>query len=144
MYLVNIYDQPGVAPDTVIEFLYKLLQEREPVANISHREMPTMERHAAFVRSQPYQAWYIIAIEDVDWEWVGAIYLTHTNEIGISILKEAQGNCYGPRAIRMLMERHPAARFLANIAPGNTRSIAMFERLGFELIQFTFEKRRAG
>jgi RimJ/RimL family protein N-acetyltransferase len=118
-------------------FLYDLLFERDPIANISHREMPTFEQHRDFVESRPYEAWYIVHADD---DPIGAIYLTKKDEIGISILKAYQGNGYGKQAIYLLMRMHPVKRFLANIAPGNTRSITMFEKLGFELIQFTFAK----
>ena len=43
-----------------VTFLYELLAERDPVANISHREMPTFDQHRKFVDSRPYKAWYLI------------------------------------------------------------------------------------
>jgi RimJ/RimL family protein N-acetyltransferase len=129
----------NVNPDYIplVEFLYDLLVERDPVANISHHQMPTFEQHHAFVKSKPYRVWYIIYADD---DPVGSVYLTKKNEIGIFIIKSHQGNGYGKQAIRSLMELHPEKQFLANIAPGNSRSIAMFEGLGFDLIQFTFSK----
>jgi len=130
---------------STVAFLYDLLAERDPVANISHREMPSFEAHRNFVESRPYQCWYIIHADD---EPIGSIYLTNPpkpsqagNEIGISILKANRSHGYGKQAIYLLMQMHPVKRFLANIAPGNTRSIVMFEKLGFELCQHTFELR---
>ena len=130
-----------------VAFLYDLLAERDPVANISHREMPSFEAHRNFVESHPYQAWYVIHADD---EPIGAVYLTKPggpyqagNEIGISISKVHQGHGYGKQAVYLLMRMHPAKRFLANIAPGNARSLAMFEKLGFELIQHTFAKKES-
>ena len=35
-------------------FLYELLSERDPVANISHKQMPTYDEHIRFVTSKPY------------------------------------------------------------------------------------------
>ena len=123
-----------------VEFLYELLAERDPVANISHREMPSFEQHRKFVESSPYKAWYIVSVGE---DPVGATYLTERNEIGISILRSHQRLGYSAAAVGLLMEMHPSDQFLANIAPDNARSIAMFKNLGFNLIQLTFEKRNA-
>jgi RimJ/RimL family protein N-acetyltransferase len=131
--LVDVYTQPLHAS----VFLYDLLSERDPVANISHREMPTFVKHNNFVNSRPYKSWYIVY---ADHGPVGAIYLTMQNEIGIGILKAHQGLGYGKQAVCLLMEMHPGERFLANINPLNTRSIDMFLDLGFELVQFTYAK----
>lgn len=128
------------------KFLYRLLQERDPVANISHRAMPTFEQHTQFVDSHPYKAWYVIyTVSDPDSvldtsEPLGAVYLTRENEIGIFILKIHQSQHYGKMAIRLLMQKHPEKQYLANIAPGNARSISMFEKLGFDLVQLTLRK----
>lgn len=128
-----------------VNILWRLLEERPPEANISHRRMPTWEDHCRFVFSAPYNAWYIIEVGD----WVGkcpagATYLTDQNEIGIGIFRQHQSNGYATAAIKMLMDMHKAEpRFLANIAPGNARSIGLFQNLGFGLIQQTYERRHA-
>ena len=41
-------------------FLYKLLKDRDPKENISHKAMPSYKEHIKFVKSKPYQKWYII------------------------------------------------------------------------------------
>ena len=43
-----------------VEFLFNLLKERDPRANISHNKMPTYDEHVNFVKSKPYSKWYII------------------------------------------------------------------------------------
>lgn len=134
--LVDVYaQQPDNSAST--RFLYELLAERDPTVNISHRKMPTFEQHRDFVESRPYKAWYVVFHDDHP---IGATYLTEQNEIGIFICKVHQGRGYGKLAILALMNLHPEKRYLANIAPGNSRSMAMFERLGFGLIQLTFER----
>jgi RimJ/RimL family protein N-acetyltransferase len=135
--LVDVYSEIAESR-LATKFLYKLLEERDPVANISHREMPTFEQHTDFVYSLPYKAWYIVWAQD---EPVGATYLSYADEIGISILKSHQGKGYGEAAVQLLMRMNPGKQFLANIAPRNVRSIAMFEGLGFEPCQITFRKR---
>lgn len=143
--LVDVYTE--IAEFRVAtKFLYRLLEERDPIANISHRAMPTFEEHTNFVDSHPYKAWYVLyTISDPDFvldtsEPIGAVYLTHQNEIGIFILKSHQGQHYAKMAIRLLMQMHPADHYLANIAPGNVRSISLFEKLGFDLIQLILMK----
>ena len=46
--------------DSDFTFLYKLLKERDSKENISHKEMPSYKEHIKFVKSRPYQKWYII------------------------------------------------------------------------------------
>jgi RimJ/RimL family protein N-acetyltransferase len=116
------------------KLLYRLLEERTPDANISHKEMPSWLRHLAFIGSDPYDSWYVIAV-DYDDVPAGAIYLTWNSEIGIGVLGEFQGRGYGPAAIERLMALHPRSCFFANINPRNRRSIIMFSRLGFELLR---------
>jgi RimJ/RimL family protein N-acetyltransferase len=121
-----------------LAYLFTILGERDPVASISHQKMPTWCDHVSFVRSNPYAAWYLIKLIADD-TVLGALYLTHHSEIGISLLRKYQGQGYGKRAIRMLMAAHPRPRYLANIAPGNHRSIQFFDRLGFQTLQITKE-----
>jgi RimJ/RimL family protein N-acetyltransferase len=120
------------APD----ILYALLKERQPHQNINHKHMPTWDEHVAFVQSKPYSAWYLIEHNDAI---VGSSCLTATNEIGVFIFSAFQGRFLGPAAVTLLMEKHPATRFLANINPANQSSITIFEKLGFRHIQNTYE-----
>ena len=133
MRLIAVYD--GIYKIGVDE-LYELLRERTEQQSISHKKMPTYQEHCRFVDSKPYKDWFLI--EDHG-EAVGAIYLTHQNEIGVFIFKKYQGKGYGPLAIHMLMCRFPGERFLANINPNNAASIKCFTQLGFKLIQQTYE-----
>lgn len=133
--LVSVYRVPRLAP----QILYRLLQERGPHVNISHRIMPSWKAHLKFIAGRPYAAWYLIKSRD---DYVGAIYLTAIGEIGVSILARWGGRGFGPRAVRLLMRKHKRGRYLANINPRNEKSIAMFRRLGFHIIQQTYELRR--
>ena len=132
------------------QFLYDLLAERPHQANISHREMPDIATHVAFIKSNPYTAWYII---EVDHQHVtddriatiqlpaGAIYLSKQDEIGVAIKREHQGQHLDKQAIAQLMQRHVRPRYLANIAPDNMKSHKLFMGLGFKTIQNTLELR---
>jgi RimJ/RimL family protein N-acetyltransferase len=113
---------------------YRLLQEREPWQNISHETVPTWDDHCSFIKSRPYVAW--------DWfndgcSPAGCIYLTSRKEIGIGVLKAHRGQGLAKAAIRELMARYPG-KYLANIAPGNLASKALFESMGFVHIQETY------
>jgi RimJ/RimL family protein N-acetyltransferase len=123
-----------------IGFLYTLLAERDPKTFISHKSMPTYDEHTAFVKSQPYTAWYVIVLDDEDEAPIGSIYLSKRDEIGIFLQKQHQGSGLGMAAMELLMAKHYRARYLANISPSNDASIGFFTRCGFRLIQHTFEK----
>lgn len=120
-------------------FLYNLLAERPLEANISHRSMPTMDEHRQFIASQPYAAWYVI--QAYCGKPIGQTYITRYHEIGIQIAKPHQGKGHARGAIRELMRLHPQHRFLANIAPTNQPSQALFASIGFTHIQNTMELR---
>ena len=117
-------------------FLYQHLKERNPAANISHKKMPTYAEHVGFVMSRPYSKWYIIIHRN---KKIGTIYLTKQNEIGIFIKNKVQGKLIGQRVLKLLMEKNPRKRYLANVSPKNKKSIAFFKKNGFKLIQYTFE-----
>lgn len=132
--LVDVY-RAGKAGKIAEEILYILLGARQPTANISHKTLPTLAEHRQYVRSRPYAAWYLIEAKG---KTVGAIYLSSAHEIGIFLFPLCQGKGYGPRAVRMLMKRHPRKRYLANINPLNRHSISMFVELGFHWLQVTY------
>lgn len=126
------------------KFLYELLQERPPEANISHREIPPFWKHLEFVSSRPYAAWNIIELDGVP---VGSVYLTEPgkhgcagDEVGIFVSKRVHGMGIGAAALKLFMDANPRAKYLANIAPGNSVSQDFFRGLGFKCIQFTYAK----
>lgn len=135
MTLQDVYSQ-----QEPLDVLWRLMKEREPHQNISHKTMPTKEQHRAFFDGKPYMDWrYIMIGGELPGALipVGAIYLTHQREIGIGILKQHRGHGYAKEAIRMLRELHPGP-CLANINPHNKASRRMFEKLGFNLLQVTY------
>jgi RimJ/RimL family protein N-acetyltransferase len=111
------------------------LSEREPSESISHRSLPSMEEHLAFVQSMPYRGWYVARIEDVE---VGAVYLTKNREIGVGILKEHRRRGYGSEAVQLLMNWYAGGEpYFANVNPNNKKSMRLFESLGFAPFQVT-------
>ena len=117
-------------------FLYELLKQRDPRANISHKRMPSFKQHESFIQSKPYSKWYIIQSSNDD---IGSIYLSKNNEIGIFLIKKNQSKGIGFNALKLLMEKNPKIRYLANVNPKNKKSIEFFKKNGFKLIQHTYE-----
>lgn len=146
MNLLNVYrrgmDNKLHAFDHAVDILYDLLAERSDAdeINISHRKMPSRRCHAMFVKRKPYLAWYLI---ETDGDYAGSIYLSKQGEIGVFLFRRFQGRGLGTEAIKELMRRFPGKRFLANVNPANARSIALFQKLGFNLLQHTYERRDA-
>ena len=97
--------------------------------------MPSEVQHIAFVESHPYQAWYFIC----DPEPVGACYLSHQNEIGVFVFAEHQKKGYARDAVKAIIEKHGAGRYLAHVSPRNEVSRFLFNGLGFRHIQNTYE-----
>lgn len=136
-----------------IGLAWQLLLERPMIANISHGSMPDPDRHVAFVQDHPYRVWYVIESDVVrnpqpHRHPVGTVLATHGNEIGIAILKSWQRRGYAARAIIWMMENLPPLQaivgvrrgvWIANVAPGNMASRALFERLGAEVVQYTYQ-----
>ena len=117
-------------------FLYNLLKERDPLANISHKKMPSYHEHLLFVSSKPYSKWYVILYGA---NKVGSIYITAQNEIGIFIKKSFQDKQIGSVVLKKLIQKNPKKRYLANVSPKNKNSINFFKKNKFKLIQYTFE-----
>ncbi len=121
------------------EFLYDLLNERHPSANISHKKMPSFSQHVIFVLSKPYSKWYVIEALQKN---VGSIYLTENDEIGIFIKTDFHGKGIATCAMNQLMKKNPRSRYLANVNPKNKKSIKFFKNYEFNLIQHTYELKK--
>jgi RimJ/RimL family protein N-acetyltransferase len=119
-----------------LRFLFKLLKERNPNANISHKKMPAFSEHIQFVKSKPYSYWYVIQISH---KKIGTIYLSKNNEIGIFLKKDHHNKGIASKALKLLITKHPKKRFLANINPKNKSSEKFFKNNNFKLIQHTYE-----
>ena len=117
-------------------FLYNLLLERSPKANISHKKMPSYKNHVSFVKSKPYSKWYVVVNNK---KKIGSIYLTNLNEIAISMKKDFDKNQIKENIIKLLMTKNPRKRYLFNVSPKNTNTINFFKKNSFKLVQYTFE-----
>ena len=125
-----------IVKKTDFRFLFNLLKERDKITNISHKKMPTYSEHLKFLKSKPYSKWYIIYKSKIK---IGTIYLSKNNEVGIFISKKFQGENFATEALKLIMNKNPRPRYLANVNPKNLRSAKFFKKNKFKLIQHTYE-----
>lgn len=139
--LVSVYSRDELQYVMYLKYLYQLLGERTPDESISHKEMPTVEQHKKFVGNVPYKAWYMIqSLEEADYPFVGAIYLSKDNEIGVGIFDKYKRQHYASAAIKALMDEHPEKYYYANVNTLNFKSKELFKRLGFKFFKALVEK----
>ena len=125
-----------IVRDSDSKFLFELLKDRDPRANISHKKMPSYNEHLKFIKSKPYTKWYIILKSKYR---IGSIYLSKNDEIGIFLSKKYQGKNIGNDALVELIRKNPRERYLANVNPKNKKSSTFFKKNNFKLIQHTYE-----
>ena len=125
-----------IVRDSDSKFLFELLKDRDPRANISHKKMPSYNEHLKFIKSKPYTKWYIILKSKYR---IGSIYLSKNDEIGIFLSKKYQGKNIGNDALVELIRKNPRERYLANVNPKNKKSSTFFKNNNFKLIQYTYE-----
>ena len=130
----NIKLKPVTKNDAL--FLYDLLKNRDPIANISHRKMPSYDEHVNFILSNPYTIWYTIEYEG---EKTGSIYLSKQDEIGISLVDNLLYNKIGKSVIKSLIKNNPRKRYLAKISPKNKKLQNFFVNNGFRGLEYTYE-----
>ena len=130
--------------DKDIKFLFDLLKERTDIQSVKHSTMPTYEKHKKFVKSRPFDKWYIITVEFITngkektEKSIGTIYLTEKNEIGVFLLAEYIDCGFGQMALSLLMQENPRQFYLANINPQNEKSIRFFSKNNFKPYQVTY------
>ena len=117
-------------------FLYDLLKNKDPNANISHKKMPSYDEHVKFVMSKPYTNWYII---EYDKKNVGAIYLSKQDEIGISVNNDYEYDHIVKPALKLLMKLNQRKRYLANTSPKDVRSQEFLLKNGFTGLEYVYE-----
>jgi hypothetical protein len=137
MKLLDVYQCESAVRD-----LYELLKKRSAVQSISHNAMPGYAEHESFVRSQPYQYWYLVSVEGTS---VGAAYITENNEIGSFVVDEFAH--LQSDVLRVLVAEHeplPAvkskrvARFSINANPENADLIGAIASVGGVHVQNTY------
>ena len=128
---------PGSLSDA--EILYERLASRK--YSISHKTLPTFERHQEFVSSHPYLHWCFIVKEHT----IGTYYVTDLNSVGIEIDEEFYESI--PVIALEISRRHTPlppvrsvrpASFCINVSSQNAQLCNVLEKNGFVEIQRTF------
>ena len=120
-------------------FLYELLKNKDPNANISHKKMPSYDEHVEFVMSKPYTNWYVI---EYDKKNVGSIYLSKQDEIGISINNDYEYDQIVKSALELLMKLNQRKRYLANTSSKDVRSQEFLLKNGFTSLEYVYEMKK--
>lgn len=136
--LVSVYDTQEPEASFFARELYYLLGERTPEENISHKEMPSWQRHLSFIKAKSYKEWYLI--QNMSAQTLGTVYITTQNEIGISIFKIHRNKGWASAAICAILKNNPNQSFIANINPKNEKSKRLFKKFGFHHIQDTYRR----
>ena len=118
------------------EFLYNLLDERDPISNISHKKMPSFKTHQKFVSSKPYKKWYVIKYSQ---DSIGSLYLSHQNEIGFFLKKQHNDLKLANFILKLFINKNPHSEYFVNINPKNKKLINFYKKFGFSLLQKTFK-----
>ena len=125
-----------------IDALYSLLKRRNHA--ISHQSMPSFDDHQAFVKNHPYRVWFLVTSAA---GYVGSVYLTDQNTIGINLLDECIEalipfiiheikSTYKPLSA---MKSVRAGCFSVNVAPSNTTLRSALESYGCCISQVSYK-----
>ena len=112
------------------EFLYEMLKERDSTVNVTHQKLPLFNEHLEFIKSKPYDAWYIIEIES---KQVGHIYIDNENRIGWFIKREFKGFGFVIPAFEELKILHKRKNYLGKVNPNNFEAQNLLTKLKFVL-----------
>ena len=112
------------------EFLYDMLKERDATINVTHKKLPTFVEHLEFIKSDPYDAWYIIEIES---KQIGHIWLDNVDRIGFFTKKEFKGFGFIIPAFEKLKEIHPRKKYVGKLNPKNIEIQNLLTKLKFVL-----------
>ncbi len=130
----NIKLKPVTKNDAL--FLYELLKTKDPIANISHKKMPSYDEHVNFILSNPYAIWYIIEYEG---KKIGSVYLSKHDEIGISLVDNSLYDKIGKSIIKLLIKNNPRKHYLAKVSPRNKKLQNFFVNNDFTGLEYTYE-----
>ena len=129
MSIKNLVKLKEVTEDNA-EFLYEMLKERDSTVNVTHQKLPLFNEHLKFIKSKPYDAWYIIEIES---KQVGHIYIDNKNRIGWFIKREFKGFGFVIPAFEELKILHKRKNYLGKVNPNNFEAQNLLTKLKFVL-----------
>ena len=129
MTIKNLVKLKEVTEDNA-EFLYEMLKERDSTVNVTHQKLPLFNEHLEFIKSKPYDAWYIIEIES---KQVGHIYIDNENRIGWFIKIEFKEFGFVIPAFEELKILHKRKNYFGKVNPNNFEAQNLLTKLKFVL-----------
>ena len=129
MSIKNLVKLKEVTEDNA-EFLDEMLKERDSTVNVTPQKLPLFSEHLEFLKSKPYDAWYIIEIES---KQVGHIYIDNENRIGWFIKREFKGFGFVIPAFEELKILHKRKNYLGKVNPNNFEAQNLLTKLKFVL-----------
>ncbi len=123
--------------------LYDLFIQRPSQTKISAKDTLTFEEHKKFVERHPYRYWFLIKIKA---SYVGTVYVTYDNHIGISLREEFQE--LFEDVISYILKNFdplpalPSSRpsgFNINVSANNKKYLKKLAQLGISPYQLTFK-----
>ena len=124
-----------------ISILYEQLKDRKYF--ISHKHLPTFEKHTDFVKNHPYRKWFIIKVNNTE---MGSIYVQNDNSIGINGI-ESLDKIFIKKIFELLYKKIkplpplPSSRykdFFVNISIDNKILINKLNSIGFIPSQISY------
>jgi hypothetical protein len=129
-----------IPTDEQIIALYELLKLRSH--RISHLNSPSFSEHSNFIINNPYRAWFLLRFDD---RYIGSIYATLENSLGVNILDSYFDCCLQPVIDKVIYELDPlppvptvrAGYFSINVPFSIKVMSAKLEAIGFTPTQNT-------
>ena len=122
-----------------IKVLYELLKTRNYV--ISHKSLPSFEKHQHFVKNHPYLHWFLLYGSS---NYFGSFYLKKDNSIGINLTeynKEILEACLDfIRENFIPQDSKPSMipdHFYLNISYSNKDALSALQELGLKPLQIS-------
>ena len=115
------------------------LEEKRMPSKKDKREVsdPVVELVPLLEQSSDVEAWYLIKVDGE--QIAGAISLSVEGKIGLSVMKEFRRTSIARSAVEMLMDQHGPRRYRIDVSRKNEALARLFTRLGFKLVQQTYE-----
>ena len=128
-----------LSTDEQIKILYELLKTRNYV--ISHRSLPSFEKHRDFVKNHPYLHWFLLRDES---NYFGSFYLKKDNSIGLNLTEYSKENLeacvdfisdnFSPKKSKPSMVPN---YFYVNISYSNEEAKSVLQELGLNPLQIS-------
>ena len=123
------------------KLLFELLKKR--TYKISHKELPSFEKHITFVNNHPYKVWYLVNHND---QTIGAFYIKADNSIGLNLLIQSEiviKSIINFIKMNYLPENEVSSKvppyFYINVPITNSELMEIFDKRKINRIQISYQ-----